>query len=535
MDRLKIDLKYNKGYSWYIENNFYFKGYVFDNEQSLEGRSAVKYIKESIYQNNDIEIAVSKLNGIFSLIYKSYDQLIICVDRVRTFPLFYSAKNERIIISDDAEACLDETIRTNKSAKEEFQYTGYVTGDNTLIEDVSQVQAGELVYLTPQSRSSIFYHEYLQKNDPADQVGTDKLSLSKVFTDISHRLKNSLKGKTPVIPLSGGYDSRLIAVMLKERGVEDAVCFTYGRKDNPEIDISRKVARSLGYKWHFIEYTPELIKGYIQDDDFKEYYRYSSNHTSMFYMQEYFAVRELKKLIPANSVFIPGHSGDFFGGSHLDKQIALSKTENEIVDHIIRKHFVLMRVKNDRKNRLKKRIKHQISGKNDNVNYSYFENWDLKERQAKFVVNSSRIYEHFGFQHLLPLMDNELMDFFAKTNLKQKMNKILYNKVIVNGIFHKYDLNFTNEIQAKRKDIRIQKLKETVKKILPSKIVDKYKYKLNRIGDTYYYIEITDLMKKELMSKNINIDVSGRDKNSIIVQWYLHKLETRGKCINLNL
>ena len=43
-----------------------------------------------------------------------------------------------------------------------------------------------------------------------------------------------------------------------------------------------------------------------------------------------------------------------------------------------------------------------------------FECWDCQERQAKFIVNSVRAYEFFGFEWRLPLFDAELMDFWSR-------------------------------------------------------------------------------------------------------------------------
>ena len=55
--------------------------------------------------------------------------------------------------------------------------------------------------------------------------------------------------------------------------------------------------------------------------NFKEYYKFASNHISVFGTQDYFAVKYLhdNKIINDDAIFVPGHSGDFLGGSHLDK------------------------------------------------------------------------------------------------------------------------------------------------------------------------------------------------------------------------
>ena len=52
--------------------------------------------------------------------------------------------------------------------------------------------------------------------------------------------------------------------------------------------------------------------------------------------------------------------------------------------------------------------------------------FDFNERQAKFIVNSVRAYEFFGYQWRIPLWDVELMDFFLKIGLEQRIQQRIY-------------------------------------------------------------------------------------------------------------
>ncbi len=49
------------------------------------------------------------------------------------------------------------------------------------------------------------------------------------------------------------------------------------------------------------------------------------------------------------------------------------------------------------------------------------------ERQAKFIVNSVRVYEYFGYAWRIPIVDRELNDFFLKVPLQYRMTtRIIY-------------------------------------------------------------------------------------------------------------
>ena len=75
----------------------------------------------------------------------------------------------------------------------------------------------------------------------------------------------------------------------------------------------------------------------------KEYLKYGNNLTSLAHLQDWPAVWELKKYnrIPNDSVFVPGHTGDFISGGHISgKYINRKKIEqNEIIKDIFRKHY----------------------------------------------------------------------------------------------------------------------------------------------------------------------------------------------------
>ena len=61
--------------------------------------------------------------------------------------------------------------------------------------------------------------------------------------------------------------------------------------------------------------------------------------------------------------------------------------------------------------------------------------FDFNERQAKFIVNSVRAYEFFGYEWRIPLWDTELIDFFLKVPLKYRISQDLYKKYARDWLF----------------------------------------------------------------------------------------------------
>jgi len=139
--------------------------------------------------------------------------------------------------------------------------------------------------------------------------------------------------------------------------------------------------------------------------------------------------------VPPDSVFVPGHSGDFLAGSHIPTSYAgrSSITRREQLDALLSAHYSLWEWPSGRQRELRDEFDRRIEAVVGSIAdvtpeqaADIFERWDLQERQAKFIANSVRVYEDFGFGWRLPLFDHELMDFWARVPLELRVGRKLY-------------------------------------------------------------------------------------------------------------
>ena len=250
--------------------------------------------------------------------------MFVAVDRVRSIPLFYSTKENILFVSNDAEAVrkITNNVEFNSIAVQEFT-ARMVCGSDTLFSDVKQVQPGDCIEFELNNTNGInitafkyFVFTHSEKYDKQDRPQLEVQMLS-VFSECIDRLVDYAKGRQLILPLSAGYDSRLIALMLYKKGIKNVLCFSYGMKENFEAKISKQVADILGFKWEFIEYTDDLWREWCHTDEYLKYLRIASGWSSLPHIQDWPAVWELKKRrkLDNNAVFIPGHVGDSLAGS----------------------------------------------------------------------------------------------------------------------------------------------------------------------------------------------------------------------------
>jgi asparagine synthase (glutamine-hydrolysing) len=344
------------------------------------------------------------------------------------------------------------------------------------------------------------------------------------FLNAGRRVISFLNGRTAMLPLSGGYDSRMIACILKRLGYQNVICFTYGKK-TIEVEMSRKVAEALNYKWYYIDYYNIEYKSFTRDAEFKDYITNYSNGYSMFYLQEYFAMRELikDKRIPADSVFLPGHSGDYIGGSYVEKTAATAVNNHKLAPFLEAKYFFFKRQTGTRQKILHDQISETLKEYPSKNNFSnrynpYVEDWDVKEKLSKFIFRSSYVFTHFGFEHIFPLWDRQLVAFFRSLPFEFRSGKKLYDKTATEKFFVPLGVSFKDaEIRRSSIYVKYQHLKDKFRDVFPWPIVLKRMIK----NDWLNYYGFTQEMEADLILRRHKPLKKYKLFTAIICYWYL--------------
>jgi asparagine synthase (glutamine-hydrolysing) len=507
---------------WYNKNNIWVTGFIRNENQYLTKDDLVNYF-EGIDTISVFERILSSANGQFSVVIKTGVEIWAATDRLRNWPLFYTNIAGEFIISDDCYklAEMQPVKLFDLNAVNSFMASGYVINNMTLIENVFQVEAGSFVVLGNVVKN-IYYHNVRIEKIIDRNIKTEAKKSGELFHTTFKNHLNALNDKFIVIPLSGGFDSRLVAAMVARYHPDNVLCYTYGIRENHEIAPAKEVARRLGLQWINIVYDSELVKGFLHDDFFNKYYPFVSNLSGMFFLQEYFAVKYLKekRLIPDNSVFISGFSGDLLAGSYLTPVMKNQMNKEKISGLIFREYFRLIELKNSEKAIAVKLIGDRISGQISET-WKIIEMWDIKERHAKFIVNSAKVFSFFGYEYVFPLWDNILMDYFLDLPFALRLNRKLYEYTLKEYIFKDPDLNLKKEVNPLSIQKSYQRFKEIVKPLIPDMVRDLFIDKRSPI----YYDGITKILLEEIDSKLIRAPRQPNYYNSYITQWYLLKTQ----------
>jgi asparagine synthase (glutamine-hydrolysing) len=262
-------------------------------------------------------------------------------------------------------------------------------------------------------------------------------------------------------------------------------------------------------KQYYLDPTLDLLK--------------KNKHLKIINKKENFKkVLKENKLIPEDSIFIPGYAGDVLGGSQFLKVIPENLKQEQIADLVIRKKFSNYPLSKTEKKTIKNQVEQNLFHFDENyvkkIPSSVFEDYDIKEKIAKYIFNSANFYTFFGYEHRFPFWDKELLDLFKKVPVKYKNMKMLFNTVLINEYFKPNTVYFENELQPSGKSKHTQKIKDQIKPFLPTFVKQRFLQK----NDWNNYKPITDQLDTLIVSKGLKVQKSSKDYNEIITQWYLY-------------
>ncbi len=396
---------------------------------------------------------ISQLNGFFAVGARFDNKTgFVAGDVVRSIPLFYGQQKPHapIVITNEPEDLRDAwgAVAIDRVVEAEYRLTGYVTGDETLDPRLFQNRAGFLTILhlggagelqkTHYETTPFLPLQSTQRDEP-----TLTAELEEAWDHSITRLIEFAAGRQIVVPLSGGYDSRLIVMSLVEAGYENLQTFTYGREGAPELGVSKTIAETLGVAWAYAPYTLEGWQAWANRPDKNKLFRIGRKSVSSPHIQDGLAIQHLLDtgVIEKDALIVPGHSGDFVAGSHMPKTYLTEKAATGTVErrtflaqfwlkhyNLWEKHHFSKEMISAIEQRILENCGFEKPSEYDAI--ALHDRWDLQERQAKFIVNSIRAYEHHSLDWWLPMYDLSFVDFFRRLPTAHRLNQEFYNRFV---------------------------------------------------------------------------------------------------------
>jgi asparagine synthase (glutamine-hydrolysing) len=443
MVSIQIRSQYKR--TWHRLSNGWWTGHVYYQKNWLSPE-AVDHVLQSISSAAELSDLLLQWNGSFALIWQTPERTLAAVDIARAIPLFWSVQSAQISLTDHP---LFDAISLNTAQQPPaLAQAEFTPGHTTLLSGWQQLQAGDILEIHDRR---CYLQTYFSHRRPASS--TDSLEeLATQFTQLLEaqvdRLIEYAQGREIVIPLSGGYDSRILLALLQQKNYAKLKAFTYGQPDSWEVRIARSVAAALGVEWQFVPYHEALLSVF-HSDNWRAYATYASNSCGIPQEQDYFALYQLQQSgwLKAGAIICPGYCGDFQAGSYLPPPgIPLPWRRTKALQNFLFHRFVRYPDAALRQNWQPHLPQADIQ---DRATYiSELEHWVLREYVSKFIINGVRAYEWFDCDWYLPLWDMAFIQFWQNVPNEYRVNMQLYRSVLEEKWFSPLNITFAEDRQS---------------------------------------------------------------------------------------
>ena len=411
-------------FPWWNDGNDYVRGVAYIGEELVSRPLLLDCLRKIVVNGSFAEL--TNIDGFYCGIITIGDKVYLISDKLRSFPLFFSFNQARAII---AENLTEFTSNSSINLKMLDDFDGELSSFplyETILGNVFQTQAHSVIEISQNDFTSIAYHpvsSYSENTHPSTEDDFWRANEKAII-----KMQKYTRDRQLVVPLSGGGDSRIILQALLKLGFKKIITYTYGRKSSPEVHIAWKLSSEFHVKWIYIEYNNRKWRELVEAGILKDFCLADRQGGGVPHVQDLLAVHELKRnhLIDDDAIFLPGHGGGVVDGG--DLPLSRFRDDYEYSGDYIGRVLFSRVFRSIPESRYGEFIgKGYIGGCSDQPNRAsalnhYFEKY-ITDRPSKYIGNSVRVFEFFGYEWYLPLWDNDLIKYWSTVPFEDREKK----------------------------------------------------------------------------------------------------------------
>ncbi len=507
---------------WQQYGPIYLRGRCYQGEEPLPLATLAVRL-EACTTPAQVAMCMQSVRGELSLVIAKPQLFCIAVSHTRLYPLFYRWHDGVFEVSDTPMQLLKKGDKINQSSYTQYIYTGAPFAGNTLNAAIKQCRPACVTSFLNKAVDEVSFSPFVVAAVDALPCANAQATFAEVLRRVFLRTVRSIGQRQVVVPLSGGYDSRLVVAMLHQMGVKNIVCYTVGENHPAEQDVARKVADALQLPIYHIDYRQVSYRmQQVNSPHFLQYVDHIGAMGNFMWLFEYNAILWLKQqgVLQDDAIFIPGHVGDFYAGSHLQK---LGLKENDSMASIRRK--LLLHAFEYQKPywdaTFKKELYQAITPLSAYQKpYRAALQFIAENRLAHQILNSARVYESLGYDVLLPLCDVDFVQFFDKIPYAQRSDVSFYQNYVVKQVFEPLGIAFKKQVNVNQ--LFKQRIKNVFKLFVPRMLYLQHKQRRDVTTEWYLLDELFAQLQQKGVCKSKHDFANG---NELMLLWYLGRVE----------
>lgn len=214
-----------------------------------------EYISKLIDKYDNDFVKFIKGSFVIVFYYKKENIVKIVTDRLNVLPLYYSYKDNLLVISSSIRMILNTGYISkdiNTLALVQQMIFDYVLGSTTYYKEISRVEngmiyifnGGEIIEKKYWNVEELYNEKLLPRTDSLEMLSTQLHENTNLYCSDSKKI---------LAALTGGFDGRANLALL-DKNPEDFLCYSYGMPGSKQIEVPKMIAEKLK-----INYSPILL------------------------------------------------------------------------------------------------------------------------------------------------------------------------------------------------------------------------------------------------------------------------------------
>ena len=192
------------------------------------------------------------LNGEFVIVIynKNSKELLITNDRFARIPFFYFEDKKEILLGNEKKNILcniDSPQMDYVGLLQVFAHFHNIQG-RTFLNNIHSCSPGMILTFSNGEKMVSHYYKWYYNNQSLTKKRSEVIE--EIYFGIKNAIDRRIRDKDKLLLLlSGGYDSRSLALGVSESKRKDIQVYSFGEKDSYELEIANNISSTLGYKF----------------------------------------------------------------------------------------------------------------------------------------------------------------------------------------------------------------------------------------------------------------------------------------------
>lgn len=455
---------------------------------------------------------------------KQSGDLVILNDLMGHLPLYFVKEDSRLLVSREISFIL--ALLDNKSfskiALSQYLMFCHTLGSRTLYENVFRLEPAMMLCIRPSDSETTMtnYHQYnFERKDNSGRTSEENAHyLASLFTDACEKRAVTDEGYTNVLSLSGGLDSRGVGAGLKKRNVHFAGATFRNKSSAVDVEIAKKIAKSLSIDLRIIDLTPPKGKDHAALLAMKQ----GANYLGMAFILPFFET--LLNIYGPRTIYFTGDMGTIIKDYSPSRDL---KNMDDLINYILFKHSPMAlndveQITGVRKEEIIEILRSRLSEYPEtdyNQKYVHFQIYERVFNWGFEGVDRNRYYFWTG----TPLLSSKVFDYSMNCPDEQKGFYRLYKHFLMELSPELAAIDYANyrfPITSKRLIVKhytasfyVNNVPDKLRKIIR-------KYILGRPGTDIMNTPMMNCFREQISNcKSIDSYLSGKEIESRLSQF----------------